>query len=111
MSKQIPVDDSALAQDVDERGAHQILPDLAYKRLAIVNVAFYGAALGHPKSDDWVLIDAGMPGTGGAIVDAVENRFGEKRPPIAIVLTHGHFDHVGALGHLAELWSVPIYAH
>jgi glyoxylase-like metal-dependent hydrolase (beta-lactamase superfamily II) len=27
------------------------------------------------------------------------------------VLTHGHFDHVGALPELAEKWNVPIYAH
>jgi glyoxylase-like metal-dependent hydrolase (beta-lactamase superfamily II) len=27
------------------------------------------------------------------------------------VLTHGHFDHVGALEDLAETWDVPVYAH
>ena len=26
-------------------------------------------------------------------------------------MTHGHFDHVGALATLAERWNVPIYAH
>jgi len=26
-------------------------------------------------------------------------------------MTHGHFDHVGGLKHLAREWDVPIYAH
>ena len=33
------------------------------------------------------------------------------RRPSAIVLTHGHFDHVGALNALRETWDVPIYCH
>ncbi len=63
-----------------------------------------------PDKPGWVLIDAGLPGTAGFIRRAAQERFGEH-PPAAIVLTHGHFDHVGALDILADDWSVPIYAH
>jgi glyoxylase-like metal-dependent hydrolase (beta-lactamase superfamily II) len=31
--------------------------------------------------------------------------------PQSIILTHGHFDHRGALQQLAEEWQVPIYCH
>ena len=36
---------------------------------------------------------------------------GEGGRPAAILLTHGHFDHVGVLKDLAEQWDAPIYAH
>ncbi len=86
-----------------------VTADLAYLRTGIVNVYFYGA----PGSGDgaWVLIDAGLYGSARSIRDAAAERFGEGVRPAAIVLTHGHFDHVGALRELAEGWDVPVYAH
>lgn len=74
----------------------------------IVNVCFYGSP---EKPNDWVLIDTGMPGSAEHILNAAKERFGENNKPKVIVLTHGHFDHVGAVVDLVQKWSVPVYAH
>jgi glyoxylase-like metal-dependent hydrolase (beta-lactamase superfamily II) len=105
MAQQIPLDACVQADDPqrdDARGdgTSEIRPDLAYRRLAIVNVIFYGP----PAAGDrgWVLVDAGLFGTKRLITSAAAERFGENARPAAIVLTHGHFDHVGVLEDLAH---------
>ena len=50
-------------------------------------------------------------GTTGLIRGAAAERFGPESRPAAIVMTHGHFDHVGALEELSEDWQAPVYAH
>lgn len=86
-----------------------LLDDLAYVCTVMVNVFFVGL----PQAEDreWVLIDAGMPGSADRIARAAEARFGAESRPSAIILTHGHFDHVGALETLARRWDAPIFAH
>lgn len=108
MAEQIPLQSSSVAVDLADLGrSDEIAPDLAYKKTMFVNVVFYGRA----GERGWVLIDAGIPGSAEAIFKAAAERFGEHTPPAAIILTHGHFDHVGALAELAAEWETPIYAH
>jgi len=114
VSTQLPLNDESRADNpkVDrdnDDSTHHIAEDLAYKRLAIVNVVFFGK----PDSGDreWILIDTGLPGFSGSIKRAAAARFGENSRPAAILMTHGHFDHVGSLETLADHWDIPIYAH
>lgn len=114
MSQQIPLSGSGRSDDPEadaarDDGVHAVTADLAYLRLVLVNVLFYGA----PDAGDrgWVLIDAGITATKGRIKKTAEARFGVGARPAAIVLTHGHFDHVGVLEDLAEEWDTPVYAH
>jgi len=110
MSQQIPLTPEAIADlPHPDDGTAEIALDLAYRRLAMVNVVFFGTP--HCGDRQWVLIDAGVPGMSGRIERAAKERFGEGSRPAAIILTHGHFDHVGCLEKLAEKWDAPIYAH
>lgn len=86
---------------------YEVKPDLYYMTIQIVNIVFVGT----PNSTDFVLVDAGMPWSADKIVTAAEKRFGKSSRPQAIILTHGHFDHVGAIIELIDHWQVPVYAH
>jgi len=108
MVQQVPVDSSAELVLNNDAGAIEILADLAYRQLGIVNVIYMGL---QQPGGAWILVDAGLVGTAQAIVRGAEQRFGKGARPSAIILTHGHFDHVGALHELLDEWDVPVYAH
>lgn len=73
-------------------------------RIAFVNVF----AITHGDGS-WTLIDAALPFSANYIRHWAEKNF--NTPPKAIVLTHGHFDHVSAARELSETWDISIYAH
>ncbi len=78
--------------------------DIRGLRILFVNV--FGV---RHADDSWTLIDAGLPLSGARIRHWAERTYGQ--PPRAILLTHGHFDHVGVVKELADGWDVPVYAH
>lgn len=88
--------------------AFEVAPGITGFRAAMVNYFFVANAA---APEDWVLIDTGLRSSGPRIVADAEQRFGKDHPPRAILLTHGHFDHVGALPWLLRRWMVPVYAH
>jgi glyoxylase-like metal-dependent hydrolase (beta-lactamase superfamily II) len=84
----------------------QVAPGVWGMRIVFVNI--YMVETG---DNEWVLIDAGLYGSAGKIKRMAEALFGPDNPPKAIILTHGHFDHVGALKDLIRTWKVQVYAH
>jgi glyoxylase-like metal-dependent hydrolase (beta-lactamase superfamily II) len=62
------------------------------------------------ENDNWFLVDAGLKTSLPKIKRMASSLFGDKKPQ-AIILTHGHFDHIGSLKKLVEEWKVPVYAH
>ena len=89
-------------------GLRDVFVNLYYAAATTPGVGETSPAHGAP----WVLIDAGLPGSASKIKKHAEELFGENNPPQAIVLTHGHFDHVGGLHGLLEAYpGVMAYAH
>lgn len=85
----------------------EVRPDVYMYTDQIVNMVF----IGHPGDKEFIVVDAGMPKSSENLLKAARERFGEDSRARAILLTHGHFDHVGSVIELAEEWDCPIYAH
>lgn len=74
--------------------------------IQIVNIALLQTNTG------FVLVDTGTPESEEMIFEIIEEKFGESAKPEAIILTHGHFDHIGSIEKLLERWGdIPVYAH
>lgn len=88
---------------------YDVTDDVFGIKTLFVNV-FY---IGEPgEGNPWTLVDAGFYGYADAIRQRAEQLYGASNPPQAIVLTHGHADHVGTLHSLLKQWgNVPVYAH
>jgi ribonuclease J len=80
-----------------------------------MNLNAYG--YGPPEARQWIIVDIGVtfgseehtPGVDIILPDP-EYLEGEKDNIIAIVLTHAHEDHIGALGWLWPRFKTPVYA-
>ncbi|MBX9604511.1 MAG: MBL fold metallo-hydrolase [Bryobacteraceae bacterium] len=89
----------------DLRPMDNVAPGISGLRILLVNV--YGITA---PGGSWVLVDAGLPFADERIRHWARITRGAAAPA-CIVLTHGHFDHAGAVLELAGEWDVPVYAH
>ena len=90
--------------DYDEVPLERIAAGVTGLRILFVNV--FGLST---NGGGWVLVDTGIPYSAGRIQRWASKEFGV--PPKFIFLSHGHFDHIGAVKDLAAEWNVPVYAH
>ena len=58
-----------------------------------------------PDTKQSVLIDP------GAEPETLLNDGAQTQTPIAILLTHAHHDHIGALADMREQLNIPVYIH
>jgi len=89
--------------------SQQVTPDILLLEFPLVNAFLVGDP--NTNNGEWVLVGAGMAHTAKDIIIAAEGRFGKGSQPKAIILTHAHFDHVGAVLELLNQWTVQVYAH
>lgn len=83
--------------------------ELVAPRVHRVNVLnFVNAYCIENGEGEWVLLDTGLRPALSILKGAALEM---KRPPVAIVLTHGHIDHIGCAGELAREWGVRVWAH
>lgn len=61
------------------------------------------------EEDGVTLVDAGLAAMAGGILGFIDRLQGG--PLLRIALTHGHSDHVGAVGRILRPWQVPVYVH
>ena len=90
----------------NSRFPRAIMPKEIAPHVHVIPILFVNAYTIHTQGDDWVLVDTGVK-LGLPALKNLEEEFG--KPPVAIVLTHGHFDHSSNAFQLAELWNIPIY--
>lgn len=86
-----------------------VTSDILLMNFTVVTACLVGEPAS--KTDEWVLVDTGLENSSAAILDYAKERFGENSLPKAIILTHGHFDHVGSVIKLSQYWDVPVYIH
>jgi glyoxylase-like metal-dependent hydrolase (beta-lactamase superfamily II) len=109
MTLQLPVPSRAVRGRPASGTLYVVNEWVALLRTGIANLVFLGRE--DSPSGQWLLVDCGITGHAHSILTAAEQRFGKGSVPQAIVLTHGHFDHVGSLEALLDQRDVPVLAH
>jgi ribonuclease J len=79
-----------------------------------MNMNLFG--FGKPRARKWIMVDCGVTfgdaTTPGIELIAPDHAFivERRRDLLALILTHGHEDHIGAVAHLAPDLQCPVYA-
>lgn len=82
----------------------KIKDDIFLLDFCVVNAYLIG------DENNYLLIDTGLNNSRHYIKKIIRKYY-SNRIPKAIILTHGHFDHLGSVKYFSEKWKIPIYAH
>jgi hydroxyacylglutathione hydrolase len=79
--------------------------NVRWERIPLGSLQTNAYVLVHPN-DTCLIFDPGSDGE--KLVSHISSR-GWK--PLAVLLTHAHFDHIGAVDDVRQRWNVPVYVH
>lgn len=82
-----------------------LLPRLHFVRLPVGHVYLW------QDPDGLTLVDAGLPGSGPALAEAIRQAGYRTRDVRRLVLTHFHVDHIGGAAEVASWGDVQVLAH
>lgn len=82
------------------------MSELAVKHMVVGAVATNCYLAENTRTKEALIIDPGD--SAGKIAEIIKS---DGVTPVAVLLTHGHFDHAMAAGELAKEYGIPIYAH
>lgn len=104
---------SAAPARVTPRGAPRLTRDVArgVHRLEHAYVNSYFIEADDPADRRITIVDAAFPRTWRILPRVLAAIGRSQRDVAALVLTHGHFDHVGFAKRVHEEWGVPVHAH
>lgn len=83
--------------------------------MEVLNMKWQRIPLGPLQTNSYLLYDESKqciifdPGSEGARLNKIIKD--KQLTPLAILLTHAHFDHIGAVDDVREKWDIPVYIH
>ena len=80
------------------------MPKVQMERLTVGDIDENCYLAVNSETNELLVIDP------GAEAERIFAAIGERKPR-AVLLTHGHFDHIGAVDAVCEKYGIPVYIH
>lgn len=80
------------------------MPQINIESLTVGEVAANCYIVENAETHECFIVDPGAEG------ERIVSRIGSRKP-VAVLLTHAHFDHIGATDELCRRFDIPLYVH